>query len=500
MKKLLVLALAVLMCMPSIAGCGANTETDAEMERYIGESIEDVQIFPTLETSFVGDPMPFYDEGKFHVFYLEDLRDGKVGYHPWSLFETSNFYEYENKGEVIPYGNDLKDQDIALGTGSVIKDQKGIYHAFYTGHNDTYEPKEAIMHATSNDMVNWTKIPEDTFYAGDNYAKNDFRDPYVLYVEAEKQYWMLVSTRNESTGVLAKYTSKDLKTWKDEGIFFVNDMGTDSNMECSSLINYKGKWYLSFSDQWPDRVFHYRVSDSISGKFEIPKQDVVDGNGFYAGRLETDGENLYVFGWNGTKYQHLDKEEYDWAGNLVVHQLEQKKDGELRPIVNTMISEKMINEVKASPVLLTDTIDVTGDSYALKGNEYEFVEFNNILGSYKIDATIKNFSNSEKFGFAFNTDEEGVGELNLIFDVKNNEIYFYNTNQIYQEDPQSVIAFDFSKADELDITLLVSDGVASMYVNDQCAMTARMYTSQGTKWGFFGINSDITCENIRIYK
>lgn len=500
MKKLFVLAFMVLVFSSSVTGCGEKADVEVEAEQYIGEKIEDVQLFPTLDTSFVGDPMPYYEEGKFHVFYLEDLRDGTIGYHPWSLYETENFYEYENKGQVIPFGSDIKDQDIALGTGCVIKDQSGLYHAFYTGHNDTYEPKEAIMHATSNDMENWTKLPEDTFYASENYSKNDFRDPYVLYVEEEEQYWMLVSTRNENTGILAKYTSRDLKTWKDEGVFFENDMGTDSNMECSSLLQYKGKWYLSFSDQWPDRVFHYRVSDKISGEFEIPEQDTIDGNGFYAGRLETDGENMYAFGWNATKDQHLDNEEYNWAGNLVVHQLVQQEDGELRPIVNTKVAEKMANEVAFAPVLLADTIEAKDNSYTFKGKEYEFVTFPNILGSYKAEMTFKDFSNSEKFGFGFGMDEEGVGELNLIFDVKNNKIDFYNTNQIYQEDPQSSITFDYSKAEELKVTLLISDGIVSMYVNDQCAMTARMYLSQGSNWGIFGINSGITCENVKMYK
>lgn len=170
MKRIYALAMVGMVCLADVSGCGKNAgnENEGETETYIGESlgenVEDYQLFPTLDTSFVGDPMPYYEDGVFHIFYLEDLRDGKVGYHPWTLYETSNFYEYENRGEVIPYADSIEKQDIALGTGSV-KDESGLYHAFYTGHNDTYQPKEAVMHATSNDMINWTKIPGDTFYA-----------------------------------------------------------------------------------------------------------------------------------------------------------------------------------------------------------------------------------------------------------------------------------------------------------------------------------------------
>lgn len=502
MKTSVALTLAVLS-VSCLAGCKYDTKLKSEPEKYLGEnmeeSVEDVQLFPTLDTSFVGDPMPYYEDGIFHIFYLEDLRDGKVGYHPWALYETSNFYDYENKGEVIPYGDSMEAQDIALGTGSVIKDKAGVYHAFYTGHNDTYAPKEAVMHATSMDMVNWTKIPEDTLYAGKAYSSDDFRDPYVLYVEEENQYWMLVSTRNENTGILAKYTSADLKTWEDAGIFFTNDMGTDSNLECSTLLQYDGKWYLSFSDQWPDRIFHYRVSDDINGEFIIPEQDFIDGNGFYAGRLETDGSHLYAFGWNATKNNHMDSEEYNWAGNLVVHQLLKQENGELFPVVNRYVKEKLNQELTLIPTRITKTIDRRKNQYTFAGGQYEAVVFNKLIGSYLFEGTIKNFQNSERFGFTFNTEEKGLGDINLVFDVKKNKIRFYNTNELYQEDAQSEISMDFAGVSELNISILIADGVVSMYVNDQYAMTARMYASQGTNWGIFGIYSGIQIENVKIY-
>ncbi|EJX07707.1 glycosylhydrolase, partial [gut metagenome] len=128
----------------------------------MGEKIENSAFFPAPQESFVGDPMPFYDEGKFHVFFLDDLRDGQQGYHPWSLYTTENLYDYEYLKEVIPFGTSSEEQDLALGTGSVIKDKEGVYHAFYTGHNDVprvNRPKEAVMHATSTDLKKWDKRP-----------------------------------------------------------------------------------------------------------------------------------------------------------------------------------------------------------------------------------------------------------------------------------------------------------------------------------------------------
>ncbi len=498
-NRKLLFTLGSLVILAILSGCGKESETNPD-EKYLGESIQDVDIFPEPDNSFVGDPMPYYEDGKFNIFYLDDLRDGTMGYHPWSLYTTENFYEYENHGVVIPFGDSAEDQDIALGTGSVIKDENGLYHAFYTGHNDTYSPKEAIMHATSSDMLNWTKIPEDTFYSSENYSADDFRDPYVLYVEEENQYWMLITTRVDNKGVIAKYVSEDLKTWEDQGVFFENDMGTDSNLECPTLIEYGDKWYLSFSDQWPDRVVHYRVSDDIDGDFEKPEVDYFDDNGFYAGRMETDGENLYVVGWNPTKASHSDLEDYDWAGNLVVHQLIQREDGSLYPVVVESVEEAMDNEITLKPIKMTESIKKEKEEYQLSGTDYELMVYKELSGSYIMSGTIERTGTSDKFGFAFNLNDENVGRLNLVFDEKNGQVSFYNTDDIYNVEPQSSIDLDIANMDEIPFKLVWDDSVVSLYIDEHFALTARMYSGQTNPWGMFGIDSNIKLRDIELYK
>lgn len=371
MKRLAAFAMALSMMLLCACGQGGMT-ADGSAPGTAASSgaavTEGASVFPKSNDHFVGDTMPFFDNGTMNIFYLADQRDGKTGYHPWALLQTQDYCFYEDKGIVIPYGESIQDQDIALGTGCVIKDQNGGYHAFYTGHNDHQAPKEAIMHATSSDMLNWTKVPEDTF-VGEQYSLDDFRDPYVFYVPEEQCYWMLVVTRKDNNGVIVRYSSTDLSKWKDEGVFFEDDMGYGTNMECPSLLKFKDKWYLCFSDQWPDRVVHYQVSDSVKGPFTKPERDTVDINGFYAGRLETDGENLYVVGWNGTKVDHEDTNEYDWAGNVVTHQLEQQADGLLKPVVNEKVKGVLSHELALNPVTMTETVKTLEQGYQFGGGQ-----------------------------------------------------------------------------------------------------------------------------------
>ena len=261
---------------------------------------------------------------------------------------TRNFYQYVDEGEVLPYVNEEDSIERALGTGSITQDKEGTYHAFYTGHNGSLTPKEQIMHAASRDGVKWEKIEHDTFKAGPNYAADDFRDPFVFWEEESQEYWMLITTRANDTGVIARYTSTDLSNWQDEGIFFSNDLGDDSNLECPSLVHYQGKWYLAFSDQFGKRLVHYRVADEITGEFKrVDESDYVDGAGFYAGRLETDGENLYLVGWIPTKDNHEDRGNYNWAGNLAVHQLRSNEAGILSPTLPIAATKKITQETIA---------------------------------------------------------------------------------------------------------------------------------------------------------
>lgn len=59
-------------------------------------------IFPDSGYSWVGDTMPFFDGEEFRIFYLEDLRDGDTGFHPWSLLTTKDFTDYQHDSKVIP--------------------------------------------------------------------------------------------------------------------------------------------------------------------------------------------------------------------------------------------------------------------------------------------------------------------------------------------------------------------------------------------------------------
>ena len=447
-------------------------------------------LFPNTGYSWVGDTMPYYDGQQFRIFYLEDMRDGDVGFHPWSLWTTKDFTDFHHDSWVIPYDqtNEFA-KDSALGTGSVVRDKDGLYHAFYTGFNWRTMPKETIMHAVSTDLVSWQKMPEDSFRGSKPYIYDDtFRDPNVFYNPDYDEYWMLITTRSQKArGVIARYTSKDLKHWENQGVFFENDMGSDANMECPTLVKYGDYWYLTFSDQWPNRVVHYRVAKDSKGPFEKPAQDYFDASGFYAAKLAKDDKDLYLVGWTPTK------------GNMVTHQLKQRADGTLYPVPVTKVTERLNKNEVLKPVTQRGDVTAEGQNYHFGGKGYADVVMPRLNGIKKITGHFTPASQQGKFGLMFNVGPNQTGSLNLVFDQEKQQVAFYNTDtgSINKAKPELSVPVSLQPGESYDFTLLIDGTVAVLYINDQMALSTRMYALPEHQWGIFSSDSEVSLTNLQ---
>ena len=117
----------------------------------------------------------------------------------------------------------------------------------------------------------------------------------------------------------------------------------------------------------------------------------------------------------------------------------------------------------------------------------------------RVEADINGVSSDSLFGISFAPDIENAGSLTYLFNVKENRIEFYNIPELFDSDPQSFMDFNFKEGEPLHISLLISDGVASLYVNNEIALTARMYQSQGMNWQFFSIKSAVSVDNVQFF-
>lgn len=472
-----------------------------------GEKYESVpyRLYPTSENAWVGDVMPMADGDVLQLYYLYDTDHNGMGYHPIHKFSTDNFFDYHDDGLVVNYGRSSDDPDLAVGTGSVLIAQDGTYHCFYTGHNDTFPEKgldkECVMHAVSTDNVNWTKIPEDTFYAPEEYSGDDFRDPFVFWNEEEGCYWLLIAARDEKLGgIVARYTSNDLTDWTLTDPLYAPNR--QYMLECPDLFKM-GDWYYLFYS-W-DQVTYYAMSKSINGPFETPENNVLDGTGFcfYAAKTAEINGTRYLCGWVGRKSEPIDSGTYNWAGSLLIHQLVQKEDGRLGVREPESFQNYFVREEAVNAVDTLGTVQEISEGYQLSAGsgEVSLVNFGMRKPTMMIEFDVT-FSEGSYAGIAFGEQDEYGKYTGIVLDAKDQCVHYEGCvlSRIQYVAPLITTDFTFETGTKYHVKAVMENEIVVLYIDDSKALSNRIYRSiGGANFGIYASGADVSFENIKIY-
>lgn len=287
--------------------------------------------------AFVGDIIPFAKNGYAYLYFLyEDRKVPKTGM-PWHLVRTRDYVNYEYMGEALPSGGKYK-SDFNCYTGSIVTDQEGLIHLFYTGNNPQIldsrgKSLQLVMHATSDDnMLTWQKQEDTTFGAFPNYEPSDWRDPYVFYDEDKCIWRMLVVARKKTgperrRGVTAQCISKDLVHWQEVEPFW--NPNKFIAMECPEVFHWGDWWYFVYSEFSDGFTTQYRMSKKLNGPWISPKYNSIDGRAFYASKSLFLNNRRYFTGWISTKENQEDDGLWQWAGTMSTLEAIQNQDGTL---------------------------------------------------------------------------------------------------------------------------------------------------------------------------
>lgn len=93
------------------------------------------KVYYQPEGIWVGDIMPYGEDGTFYLYHQRDTRNPEPFGEPfgWALATTNDFVNYKDFGESLERGGDEEvDQYIYAGTVFKVGDK---YHALYTGCN-----------------------------------------------------------------------------------------------------------------------------------------------------------------------------------------------------------------------------------------------------------------------------------------------------------------------------------------------------------------------------
>ena len=491
---------AALICAATVLGLAACSAKSLPDEPY--EAVE-YSLYPAPENAYVGDTMPYVtDDGVLELYYLYDTDHNGQGYHPVWKYSTQNLYDYEDHGMVLNYGL-MSEPDPAIGTGSVMKDQEGLYHLFYTGHNDTRNGgmgKECVMHAVSTDRENWTKVPEDTFFSPDNYSKDDFRDPEVFWVEEDQCYWLLIAAReNTQGGVVAKYTSTDLKNWEFCGPIYAPH--EQYMLECPDLFRIGDTWYLTYS--W-DCVTYYAMGDSMDGPFTAPEDNVLDGNNFifYAAKTAELNDVHYLCGWLGRAGLSQDSGIYQWAGNVLNHQLVQKEDGTLGVREPETFAEYFTAEKPFRAVKKEGSVKIKKNTVTLsaKENAPALADMGTRSPEMMLECDLT-MDTDGRAGFAFGGSEKDETWTVLCLDADRGLIHYegYEISDLSRFDPATYTRYDFSTTPVHHLKLVCENEIVVLYIDDAKALSSRIrHSIDGAHIGLFAEKGQAEFTGIRV--
>lgn len=477
------------------------------------------KLFYKPENAWVGDLIPYWEKGTYYGFYLHDPRIKDKEYAEettWHMIATKDFVNLEYKGESIPRGGDDRPNKNAY-TGSVMKDENGLYRAFYTAYNADIKINgksvQSVMQAVGTDLEHLETAEDFLFVAdGEIYEEFDWRDPFVYWNEEEQCYDMLLAARLKNAGDLrggcvALCRSRDLQSWTYEKPFYAPNMYV--TMECPEVFQMGNYWYLVYSTFSDKFTTHYRYAKSIHGPWLIPEDDVFDTRADYAIKTASDGNKRYAFGWIASKYGNHDFGPWEWGGTMVFHELVQEENtGLLSVKVIPGVKEFYAQRQKQSPLYIFNG--------KTKETEHEVMLKSETLGAGLYEIPKDCFSlemdihieKAHEFGVALHVDKDMEKGYFLRMNPHKNEIAWdmwpRSEQGKYQWQIKGDVPYQIETARALPktmdyhILIIREEDICVVYVNDKIVLSTRMYDHKGGNAGIYVVQGEALMRNFTV--
>ncbi len=434
---------------------------------------------------YVGDTMPYYEDGTYYIYYLKEGGDSYN--HSIYLATTKDFMTYTEYDGPILEASRSGGQDGWIGTGSVVK-VDGSYYFFYTGHTDSaaLEYKEKIMAAKGSSPTSFEKLEGwEITPPSELGQKNDFRDPQAYYDPDSGNIVLTVTASQDGAARILKYTlSPDLQTVTYDGIIFTDPTGDFWNLECSDTFRIGDTWYLTYSAQ--DDTLWYAFSDTPYGPYGDPVR--LDGKLFYAAKHIEDGENVYMAGWARRSESPSSTQDVSaWAGNLAVQKIVQRED-------KTLALAPADNIADSFSVLRRLAVDEP-HIFVESGSLYSYTDAFTCYESFMITGEFR-YTGEGSFGLSF--DYNGREDKNKLIAVTPSEnkirlLFNEGSTPITETEVSLVPGKDYA------FTYIQEGSVGIFYIDGMAALTVRLYGASGKPIRLFAENNAVLFSSLRQY-
>jgi len=291
----------------------------------------------SLENQWVWDSWYAHDGARWHAWFLK--ADKSLGNPELRHFNVSQGHavsddlkNWHHLGTSLAPAPEPAWDDMVTWTGSVLRDEQGLWHLFYTGGRRSEQALyQRIGHATSHDLHNWTRVgdglcldmtgPNATFYEAEHqrghWHDRAMRDPWVIRDPAGEGWLMYFTgrasgiTEGNAAGAIGLATSRDLMHWELQPPVFTGGYG---QLEVPQVFTVNGRWYCLFctaAEHWSEARIaetgmtpvtgnHYLIAEHPRGPWRIAPGFLDGANPCrrYAARILQTEEGLVIIGFD----------------------------------------------------------------------------------------------------------------------------------------------------------------------------------------------------------
>ena len=290
-----------------------------------------------LDEKWIWDSWYAHDGERWHVYFLQaDKAIEEPELRHWNVSQghatSTDLIDWTHLGTCLEPSPRPAWDDYTVWTGSVVRDDDGLWHLFYTGStHDEDGLYQRIGHATAEDMHNWRRVgdgqcldlkgpnaaPYEADHAAGLWHDRAMRDPWVMRDPAGDGWLMYFTARARGIaepnagGAIGLATSPDLHDWTLQPPVFAGGYG---QLEVPQVFEVAGRWYClfctaaeHFSKQQaedtpggPVTGTHYLIADDPRGPWSIAPGPFLDGAlpcRRYAARIVEADDGLKIMGF-----------------------------------------------------------------------------------------------------------------------------------------------------------------------------------------------------------
>ena len=472
-----------------------------------------------------GDAIPFAFDGVYHLFHLSSPA-GTIAYPErvrtaWRHVRSNDLLTWQElPPALLPGGPGEPDGD-GVWTGSLIE-AGGVFHLFYTGHKLGSDSPQTICHATSTDLVHFQKDPANPVLCPTSQFETvDWRDPFLLWNEEDKAYWMLIACRLRfgpiwRRGCIALATSPDLIRWSVEATPLYAPVNTYCP-ECPELFELQGRWYLVYSRFSEHAATVYRIADNPRGPWRVPDREALDGRRWYAAKsMPMTGARVF-FGWVHDREGATDNGDWLWGGDFAApREVAATASGALQvrlpKHVANSFDQPLVFKVANAPSCDWKEKDALLQLGA--DGRFNWCMIDVPGTEYLFTCRFRSNRTPASFGMLLRADDD-LGTHAIVFDKTRQTVSLVRwpppldsfwadlvgrSGEVREVDGPRLVEHPLHWSLDgagLECQLLVSESIVEFYVNDSVSITYRIYWGGLHQLGIFVDDGPLICDWMR---